>query len=117
VLSVFPSPQVCLSILGTWSGPGWVPGLSTLGQVLISIQSAILVEAPIENEPGHENHTRTAAGRVSVAIYNAALRVAALRVGMLNVLKAPPAAFARAVRGHFWHKREELIAQVRAPER
>lgn len=25
--------KVCLSLLGTWSGPGWVPGVSTLSQV------------------------------------------------------------------------------------
>lgn len=25
--------KVCLSLLGTWSGPGWIPGKSTLLQV------------------------------------------------------------------------------------
>ena len=25
--------KVCLSLLGTWSGPGWVPGESTILQV------------------------------------------------------------------------------------
>lgn len=38
--------KVCLSLLGTWSGPGWVAGQSTLLQVLISIQSLILVPDP-----------------------------------------------------------------------
>ena len=38
--------QVCLSLLGTWSGPGWVPGQSTLLQVLVSIQSMLLVPDP-----------------------------------------------------------------------
>jgi hypothetical protein len=33
---------VCLSLLGTWSGPGWVPGTSTLSQVLLSIQGGWL---------------------------------------------------------------------------
>jgi hypothetical protein len=61
--------KVCLSLLGTWSGPGWVSGKSTLlqvrermanraigltrsHQVLISIQSMILCEEPYLNEPG-----------------------------------------------------------------
>ena len=35
---------MCLSLLGTWAGPGWVPGTSTLSQVLLSIQGQILVE-------------------------------------------------------------------------
>jgi ubiquitin-protein ligase len=44
--------KVCLSLLGTWSGPGWIAGKSTLLQVLISIQSLILCEEPYLNEPG-----------------------------------------------------------------
>lgn len=46
------SQKVCLSLLGTWSGPGWISGQSTLLQVLISIQSLILCEEPYLNEPG-----------------------------------------------------------------
>lgn len=44
--------KVCLSLLGTWSGPGWSAGKSTLLQVLISIQSMILCDEPYLNEPG-----------------------------------------------------------------
>ncbi len=42
--------KVCLSLLGTWQGPGWIPNESTLLQVLISIQSLILVNDPYFNE-------------------------------------------------------------------
>jgi len=45
-----------LSLLGTWSGSAeenWQPYKSTLLQVLVSIQSMILVEAPYFNEPGN----------------------------------------------------------------
>ena len=35
--------KVCLSLLGTWSGPGWKPRKSTLLQVLVSIQGLIMV--------------------------------------------------------------------------
>lgn len=44
--------KVCLSLPGTWAGPGWIAGHSTLLQVLISIQSLILCEEPYLNEPG-----------------------------------------------------------------
>ncbi|PPQ71650.1 hypothetical protein CVT24_007841 [Panaeolus cyanescens] len=47
--------KVCLSLLGTWPGrpeEQWT-SKSTLLQVLVSIQSMILVEAPYFNEPGH----------------------------------------------------------------
>jgi hypothetical protein len=32
-LSVCVRAQVCLSLLGTWAGPSWEPGVSTLLQV------------------------------------------------------------------------------------
>lgn len=47
--------KVCLSLLGTWPGrpeEQWSPK-STLLQVLVSIQSMILIDAPYFNEPGH----------------------------------------------------------------
>lgn len=44
--------KVCLSLLGTWSGPGWQSNVSTLLQVLVSIQGLILVDEPYYNEPG-----------------------------------------------------------------
>ncbi|KAJ7110312.1 hypothetical protein C8R43DRAFT_1042195 [Mycena crocata] len=47
--------KVCLSLLGTWPGrpeEQWSP-TSTLLQVLVSIQSMILIDAPYYNEPGH----------------------------------------------------------------
>ena len=50
--------KVCLSILGTWSGPGWSPILS-ISTVLISIQS-LLNEEPYYNEPGYENNINKA---------------------------------------------------------
>jgi hypothetical protein len=71
--------KVCLSLLGTWSGPGWVSGKSTLLQVcvtsavlricahtlqvLISIQSMILCEEPYLNEPGWGNDGGTPQSR------------------------------------------------------
>lgn len=47
--NLYAEGKVCLSLLGTWSGPGWVPGTSTLSQVLLSIQGQILVRGHLEN--------------------------------------------------------------------
>jgi ubiquitin-protein ligase len=44
------SGKVCLSILGTWAGPGWKPTM-TLESTLRDIQS-LLGPNPIHNEPG-----------------------------------------------------------------
>ncbi len=51
--NLYINGKVCLSILGTWSGPGWTTCLN-LNTVLLSIQS-LLNENPIQNEPGFEN--------------------------------------------------------------
>lgn len=41
--------KVCLSLLGTWAGPGWIAGKSSIQQVLVSIQSLIFVPDPYFN--------------------------------------------------------------------
>jgi len=53
--NLYVNGKVCLSILGTWSGPGWTSCCS-LNTVLLSIQT-LLNEMPIQNEPGWENCT------------------------------------------------------------
>ena len=50
--NLYADGKVCLSLLGTWAGPSWVPGESTLLQLLLSIQSQIFVSDPYFNEPG-----------------------------------------------------------------
>lgn len=50
--NLYVSGKVCLSILGTWSGPSWT-SCCTLSTVLLSIQT-LLNETPIQNEPGWE---------------------------------------------------------------
>ena len=54
-LAYLPPGKVCLSLLGTWEGAkgeGWNANASTALQVLLSIQSLILVPQPYFNEPG-----------------------------------------------------------------
>ena len=51
----YESGKVCLSLLGTWSGQRgeeWNASTSSALQMLISIQSLILVTDPYFNEPG-----------------------------------------------------------------
>jgi ubiquitin-protein ligase len=51
--NLYSSGKVCLSLLGTWPGrpeEQWQPRKSTLLQVLVSIQSMILIETPYFNE-------------------------------------------------------------------
>ena len=41
--NLYANGKVCLSLLGTWSGPKWDPGHSSILQILVSIQGLILV--------------------------------------------------------------------------
>lgn len=52
--NLYENGKVCLSILGTWSGPGW-KSVMNIRSVLLSIQS-LLHEFPIVNEPGFEDY-------------------------------------------------------------
>ena len=52
--NLYTNGKVCLSIINTWNGPGWVPTL-TLDKILITIQSMILNEYSLKNEPGLED--------------------------------------------------------------
>ena len=53
--NLYVNGKVCLSILGTWSGPKW-GAVMTISTVLMSIQS-LLEPNPIVNEPSWEAFT------------------------------------------------------------
>ena len=123
-LSLFPlprplRPQVCLSLLGTWEGPGWEPGTSNLYQVLQSIQSLIMNKWPIENEPGlgppppsTTSEDNLAIHFLKATVYNFEVRLGTLIAAMTEQLRKPPANFAAACKAHFSLKRWEVAAQA-----
>jgi len=109
--------KVCLSLLGTWSGPGWDPKSSNLWQVLISIQSAILgAEFPAYNEPGFEHQFGTEEGkRFQRTCSNGGfeyLRVATLQWAIVDQLRHPSKGFERFIRRHLWLKRHHIARVV-----
>ena len=50
--NLYHNGMVCLSLLGTWEGPGWEARTSTLLQLLVSLQALVLNDEPYFNEPG-----------------------------------------------------------------
>lgn len=55
--NLYACGKVCLSLLGTWRGnasENWDPQISTLLQVLVSLQAIIMSEEVYFNEPGFE---------------------------------------------------------------
>lgn len=53
--NLYSNGKVCLSILGTWPGPKWVPTMS-LNTIALTLQS-ILCDNPLINEPSYYNKT------------------------------------------------------------
>jgi ubiquitin-protein ligase len=86
--NLYADGKVCLSLLGTWSGPSWDPATSTLLQVLVSIQAMILgTHDPWYNEPGYETRAATPQGKEESRAYNESLRVETVRLALLPMVE------------------------------
>ena len=79
--NLYANGKVCLSILGTWSGPKWSAAQS-LSSLLISIQS-LLNEKPYHNEPGFEKERHIGDSKK----YNDCIRHETLRVAVCEMLE------------------------------
>lgn len=92
--NLYQCGKVCLSLLGTWSGPGWIPGESTLLQVLVSIQGLILgVAEPYFNEPAYEGLQGTSPAFITASHqYNTMIRRYTLQYAITEPLKQAVAA-------------------------
>lgn len=106
--------KVCLSLLGTWSGgegEKWNENTSTFLQVLISIQSLILVPYPYFNEPGYQNNTDPKKNIESIK-YNKNIQLQTIEWGMIQQLKKPVSEFKDITKLHFSLKRDEINRQI-----
>lgn len=106
--------KVCLSLLGTWSGSegeNWNPKTSTLLQVLVSIQSLILVPQPFFNEPGYEREMNTPAGDRKSHDYNNVIRAGTIEHAIIGQLRSPAAGFEEVIRRHFYLQQNRIIEQ------
>ncbi len=79
--NLYTNGKVCLSMLNTWSGPGWVP-TNTICNVLVAIQALVLNENPLVNEPGFES-----AERSSIESYNDFLSFANIQFAIYEMIK------------------------------
>eukprot|EP00475_Leptophrys_vorax_P018143 TRINITY_DN2476_c0_g1_i1.p1 TRINITY_DN2476_c0_g1~~TRINITY_DN2476_c0_g1_i1.p1 ORF type:complete len:568 (-),score=165.08 TRINITY_DN2476_c0_g1_i1:45-1748(-) len=113
--NLYTDGYVCLSLLGTWQGPGWDPENSTLLQLVVSVQAMILCEEPYCNEPGWYGSVGSTASKS----YSKQLRKASALYAMLWHLNGEhpvPQCFQKVVSGHFYMNREEIKAQLQAWE-
>ncbi len=118
--NLYSDGKVCLSLIGTWHGgsaaEGWqVPSStnagSTILQVIMSIQSLIMVPKPYFNEPAYEVNRGTPAGEKQSSDYNENLRLQTMRYAMRDMIKKPPPDFEEVVKAHFRAVRPLLLRQ------
>ena len=105
--------KVCLSLLGTWAGQAsekWNPDNSTFLQVLVSIQSLILVENPCFNEPGWERWIGTKEGTQKSNHYNEPLLIGTIKWAIMDMIKNPPVGMEEVIKIHFKMKKDDIIS-------
>ncbi|KAH6786469.1 Ubiquitin-conjugating enzyme family protein [Perilla frutescens var. hirtella] len=108
--------KVCLSLLNTWSGHGkekWIPGHSTMLQVLVSIQGLILNAKPYFNEPGYSDWGGTKHGEEKSLEYNERTFMYSLQT-MVYSIRRPPKHFEAYVAGHFCKRAREILVSCKA---
>jgi len=113
--NLYACGKVCLSLLGTWrgeQGESWNPEMSTLLQLIISIQSLILVEQPYFNEPGYESTMHSQDGIKKSTIYSENIRLETIKVAMIKVLKNKIPSYEKVIEQHFLFKKDEILATV-----
>ncbi|KAL4444357.1 hypothetical protein ABPG75_012094 [Micractinium tetrahymenae] len=110
--NLYQEGKVCLSLLGTWQGgrgESWNAEYSTVLQVLISIQSLILVDEPWYNEPGYEQRADDANSNR----YSAQLMPQTIKWAMLDQLQHGPEYFQPVIREHFRLRGNYLLENCR----
>ena len=114
--NLYSTGKVCLSLLGTWRGnssENWDPKISTLLQVLISIQSIIMSDLVYYNEPFHDNEMGTLLGEQRNEAYSNIVRYANIKYAMIEQIKKPSKGFEEVIRRHFYLKKEQILEEVR----
>lgn len=118
--NLYDCGKVCLSILGqSYAGPSTMASerwneTSSLLQIMVSIQSQILIEDPYFNEPGHERNMGTSSGDASTKSYNENIRQYVMDSAMLALLENPKSypQFEDVIVNHFKLKRDYISGML-----
>ncbi|KAL2245900.1 probable ubiquitin-conjugating enzyme E2 25 [Sesamum indicum] len=114
--NLYSCGKVCLSLLNTWTGghkEKWIPGVSTMLQVLVSIQGLILNAKPYFNEPGYADLCGSAAGEERSVEYNEKTFIYSLQTMVYNI-RRPPKCFEAFVLGHFCKHARDILVSCKA---
>lgn len=116
--NLYDCGKVCLSLLGTWEGDKgetWNSSTSSLFQVLVSIQSQILIDEPYFNEPGYETQIGHSNGIFRSKEYNDKIKKYNLDHAINDLIenvidsKSPYQEFEPIIRNYFKFKKNKII--------
>ena len=114
--NLYANGKVCLSLLGTWRGQStenWDPKISTLLQVLISIQSIIMSDLVYYNEPSCESEMGTPQGEAKNEAYSNIVRYANIKYAMIEQIRKPSKGFEEVIKRHFYLKKDQILKEVK----
>jgi ubiquitin-protein ligase len=106
--NLYACGNICLSLLGTWSGPNWNGNTCSILQLLVSIQSMVFNKYPLWNEPGYYSSLVND----NALAYNNGIMRGTLCYAMTNYLKSPDVHFKEEIKLHFSSCRENILKQL-----
>ena len=110
--NLYNNGYVCLSLLGTWTGgkgETWSKDSSNLLQVLLSIQSLVMTEGVIFNEPSYSLGKANAIYKKQDLGYCNIVRYGTVKYAMNDVIQHAPAGFEDVIQKHFYYKKNEIL--------
>lgn len=110
--NIYANGYVCLSLLNTWSGPKWDSKISTILQVLISLQGLVLNEKPFFNEPVFSDSNGLRFDKYWRG-YNDNVFVLCCKT-MVFLLRNPPKSFEGFVVEHFRNRGDAVLTACKA---
>lgn len=109
--NLYANGYVCLSLIGTWSGgpnENWNEK-SNLLQVLMSIQSLVMIDGVLYNEPSYQNGRMNGSNKALDTGYTNIVKYANVKYAIGGYLKeGGPKPFSDIVKKHFYFKRTEI---------
>ena len=105
-----------MSLLGTWSGgkgETWSKDSSNLLQVLLSIQSLVMTEGVIYNEPNCSFGKTNATYIKQDLGYCNIVRYGTVKYAMNDILEHVPVGFEDVIQKHFYYKKNEILKTCR----
>jgi hypothetical protein len=114
--NLYNQGKVCLSLLGTWRGSStemWDPKLSTILQLVLSIQAIIMSNEVYFNEPGYEHEMNTVEGEKKNRGYQNIVKYCNVKFAIIENIKSPPKGFEKIIRRNYYLKKQMILDEVK----